>query len=266
MRTMGIWGMISMLFFFAVHRGVRVLKPSPVEYISSYIVYPFLRVSSAITAPIHRWFDDRRDMRDLVLRYKQLQAEHETLQEHYIQARALHDIDEDIKELAVFKKEHSHDNGHIAQVMLRHLSDDAHFFLVDAGAQHGIEPDMVALYKNCIVGRVSHVYPYHCKVTLVSDALCKIAAYCSDTKAAGIHEGLNMAHATTLRHVSHLAKVRNGDLVLSSGEGLIFPRGFAVGTVESYTHDGLLYSITVKPMLDFASMNYCMLIKRGALQ
>ena len=262
MRTIGLWLIGIVLFSLAVHRGILVAQPSIWERVSSYITYPFMRISSGIVIPIQQWFYERAVARELLERHKQLREEYADLRSTYIRCRATHDADEDTQDLAAYNQTAEH-KGHIAQIMMRHFSDQAHYYLVDAGSAHGIEPDMFALYKDCLVGRVTHVYPYYCKVVLITDAMCKVAAYCSETKSSGIHEGLNILNATTLRHVSHLASVQESDLVLSSGEGLIFPRGCALGTVQSYSHDGLLYTIRVQPLLDFNTLQYCVLARRG---
>jgi len=264
-RTIGLWIIGIVLFSFAVHRGIVVAHPSIGECTSSYITYPFLRICSAIINPITHWCSERALAHDLLVQHKRLLDDYATLQQEYIRCRAKQDMYDDTQDLITFNNI-SEEKGHIAQIMMRYISDQSHYYLVDAGSEHGIEPDMVALYKECLVGRVTHVYPYYCKVVLVTDALCKISAYCSETKTTGIHEGLNNTRATTLRHVSHLASMQNDDLVLSSGEGLIFPRGYSLGTVETHSHDGLLYSITIKAMLDFNTLQYCLLTRRGALR
>jgi rod shape-determining protein MreC len=264
-RTIGLWIIGIVLFSLAVHRGIRVAHPSPWEYYSSCITYPFMRISHGIMDPITRYFYERSLARDLLTRHKQLLADYADLQADYIRVRSEQDINDDAQDLLEYNAEQLDFKGHLAQIMMRHISDQSHYYLVDAGSYHGIEPDMVALYKECVVGRVTHVYPHYCKVVLITDNLCKVSAYCSETKSSGIHEGLNALRATTLRHVSHLARMQEGDLVLSSGEGLIFPRGYALGTVESYTHDGLVYSTTIKPLLDFKNLQYCILVRRGEL-
>jgi rod shape-determining protein MreC len=264
MRTIGLWLIGIVLFSLAVHRGIIVAQPSIWERASSYITYPFMRISSAIIIPIKQWFYERAVMRELLERHNALRDEYADLRGAYIRCRAAEGIEEDTNDLISYN-ETSEDKGHIAQIMMRHFSDQGHYYLVDAGSVHGIEPDMFALYKNCLVGRVTHVYPYYCKVTLITDQMCKVAAYCFETKASGIHEGVNAVNVTTLRHVSHLSMVQENDLILSSGEGLIFPRGYALGTVASCTHDGLLYSIRVQPLLDFNTLQYCVLSRRGDL-
>jgi rod shape-determining protein MreC len=263
MRTIGLWFIGIVLFSLAVHRGIIVAQPSIWERVSSYITYPFMRFSSGVVIPIQQWFYERAVARELLERHKQLREEYADLRGAYIRCCAAEGIQEDTQDLVAYNETSEH-KGHIAQIMMRQFSDQAHYYLVDAGSAHGIEPDMFALYKDCLVGRVTHVYPYYCKVVLITDPMCKVAAYCSETKSSGIHEGLNILNATTLRHVSHLSMVQENDLVLSSGEGLIFPRGCALGTVASYTHDGLLYSIRVQPLLDFNTLQYCVLARRGA--
>jgi rod shape-determining protein MreC len=264
MRTIGLWLIGIVLFSLAVHRGILVAQPSMWERVSSYITYPFMRISSGIVIPIQQWLYERAVARELLERHKQLREEYADLRSTYIRCRAVEDIQEDTQDLAAYNETAEH-KGHIAQIMMRHFSDQAHYYLVDAGSAHGIEPDMFALYKDCLVGRVTHVYPYYSKVVLITDAMCKVAAYCSETKSSGIHEGLNILNATTLRHVSHLATVQENDLVLSSGEGLIFPRGCALGSVQNYSHDGLLYTIRVQPLLDFNTLQYCVLARRGVV-
>lgn len=264
MRTIGLWVIGIVLFSLAVHRGIIVAQPSMWERVSSYITYPFMRISSAVIIPIQQWFYERAVMRELLERHTALRQEYGDLRGAYIRCRAVEGIQEDTQDLISYNETAEH-KGLIAQIMMRHFSDQAHYYLVDAGSEQGIEPDMFALYKDCLVGRVTHVYPYYCKVTLITDQMCKVAAYCAETKSSGIHEGINAAHVTTLRHVSHLSTVQENDLVLSSGEGLIFPRGYALGTVSSYAHDGLLYTIRVQPLLDFNTLQYCVLARRGDL-
>jgi rod shape-determining protein MreC len=152
--------------------------------------------------------------------------------------------------------------GSIAQVLARHFSSSNQFFLVDAGSSHGIKKDMVALYCNAIVGRVAEVYPWYCKVCLITDVDCKVAAVCLKKKASGIHEGINDESQSIMRYVSHLELVTIGDDVFSSGEGLVFPKGFALGKVVFADKGELFYAITIRPSLDFQTLRYCTLVAK----
>lgn len=123
---------------------------------------------------------------------------------------------------------------------------------------------MVALYKNCIIGKVTEVYPCHSKIVLVTDRTCNIAAVCAQSKALGIYHGANEEWTAHLEHVSHLAIIEQGDLVLSTGEGLIFPRGFGLGRITRSTRDGLFYTISLAPLVDVRAISHCYLVQKGA--
>lgn len=170
---------------------------------------------------------------------------------------------EDIEELVNFKKRYSVENVYCAQIIMRNFSDNEHSILVDGGSRQGIVPDMVAVYKNCLVGRVTHVYPYYSKVLLMSDAGCKVAAYCRSSKIRGIHEGMYNKECSLLQFVSHLHEVKKDDVVLSSGEGLVFPQGFGLGKVQACEPNGLYHKITVVPLINVDALHYCYLIKKG---
>ena len=55
--------------------------------------------------------------------------------------------------------------------------------------------------------------------------------------------------------VSNLADVTLGDVVVASGVDGMYPRGFAIGTVEKSERGPSLYRlITVRPAVDFSSL------------
>jgi cell shape-determining protein MreC len=110
---------------------------------------------------------------------------------------------------------------------------------------------------------VTEVYPWYCKVCLITDSDCKVAALSHQTGATGIHEGTNDTLHTIMRYVSHLTTVHNEDDIFSSGEGLIFPKGFMLGKVVCVHKGDLFYTVTVRAALDFKTLCYCTLIAKG---
>jgi len=233
------------------------------EHISSYIAYPALVVHCHAIDPVKIWFFQRKTMQKLTRELEEVCQERDTLLAENITLRASSGYVEDIAELITFKEQYEISYARVAQILVRHLSDQAHFFLIDAGTTHGIEVDMVAIYKNCLVGKIIEVYPWYSKVQLITDARCKIAGHCTDTNVQGIYEGINHENQTTLRYVSHLNHVKEGDMIMSSGEGLVFPRGFALGRVTDIFTNGLHHTIAAKPLIDLRSIKYCLVIAKG---
>jgi rod shape-determining protein MreC len=252
-------------FFFFGRYGVS-WRHSVIGNIPSCFLYPVLRIQQWCIEPVQRWFYDRATVAQLRYDCYELCKERDFLLSENIAFKAEHAYQSSTTDVMAFKKRYERTGEHIVQILARHLSHNNQFFLINAGSYHGVEKDMVALYGNCLLGRVTHVYPWYCHVSLITDPLCKIGALCAKTGAMGIHEGLNSTSKTIINHVSHLDKVEIGDMILSSGEGLIFPQGFSLGIVESCNKGDLCYTIYVRPLVDFAAIRYCTLVAKSDIE
>ncbi len=253
---------LGVLVFFLGHR-LFFVSSGMIKQASSYVVYPMLLFHRYTLEPIKTWFESRARAVELKVVIDDLREERDILLEENITLRATQSYLEDTRELREFSVRYNDAHLVTTQVLARHFSNCAHFFLIDVGSNQGITEDMVAVYRNCLVGRVTEVYPWYSKVRLITDAACKVAAYCVQTRASGIHEGVHKENETTLRYVSHLNDIREHDLVISSGEGLIFPQGFALGCITEIQLDGLYYVVTIKPLIDLQRLRYCSILAKG---
>lgn len=262
---------IKILSFFLV--GMLMLYPanrflfsfsSITNGISSVFLYPFLLAQRSLVVPTKQFFERRTRRYFLEQRvHTQTKKNHDLLAEN-IRLRASLAYHDTIEELIDFKKRYHDSHAMIAQIIFRQMNEEEHFFLINKGSLHGVFKDMVSMHKNVLIGRVTQVYPLYSKLVLVTDKSCKVAAYCARTKASGIHVGTNMQGKATLQRVSHLARMKQGDMVISSGEGLVFPQGFGLGRVRTAQLDGLHYTIDVEPLIAFNTLNYCALLQKGA--
>ena len=256
-----LYGSVLSLFVFVGFSSFFSL--GMLERAVSYIVYPLLVAQHKLVTPLKSYFQQRRTVTELGRLIAKVQADRDELISENISLHSLLSYALETEELVRYKKRYDDAHMILAQVLMKHYSEQSHYFLLDKGSHDGIEPDMIAVYKNCLLGKVIDVYPYYCKVVLVTDKTCKVAAYCTQTSAGGIHQGVCKENETTLHHVSHLEKLIQHDLVLSSGEGLVFPKGFALGKVKSYESNGLYYAITIEPLLDIRKLAYCYIVKKG---
>lgn len=239
------------------------LRSDWVKQIASYFVYPILLVQHVVVDPIKQQHDEVAQVEALQNKMTSLQKEYQQLLAENVQLKASLAYLRDIKELSDFKKRYQKNEGNIAQVLVRHFSEKEHYFYIDGGSNKQFEKDMVVLYKNNLIGKITEVYPWYSKVALITDKHCKVAAYCNKTKAQGIHQGANEEASSTLRYVNHLEKVQKGDLVLSSGEGLVFPQGFALGTIKTCQTADLYKEITVEPRCDLRRLDYCYILPKN---
>lgn len=241
---------------------VSLFSRGSAEHISSYLMYPVLVAQHTMVLPVKNFFAEKKTVQQLQADLETLRLEREKLIADNITLQSSLQYAHEIEELLKFKQQYEYNDAILAQVLARNMSDQAHFYLVDGGENKGIEKNMVAVYSNGLIGKVEEVYPQYSKVVLITDRLCKVAATCTATNTCGIYEGCNTENKGLLNRVSHLDELKEGDLVISSGQGLVFPRGFALGTIKKYTQDGLMYHVELEPLFDLGSINYCFIMAK----
>lgn len=256
-----IAGAIALCIGFFVYRSC--MNPGGIlERYGSVIVYPMLVVQHKLVSPFKSYFQNRKTVAELEQQLIALRQEHDNVLAQNIELHGMMNYAQDTQELIEFKKNYDFTQASLGQVLLKNFSEQSHFFLIDKGTNAGITKDMVAIYKDCLIGRVTEVYPRYSKITLISDQSCKVAAYCAQSKATGIYQGDNQEWNSRLNHVSHLAQLEPGELILSSGDGMVFPRGFGIGKIKSFENDGLFHQVTVEPLVDLHAINHCYLVQK----
>lgn len=233
------------------------------ERMMSYIAYPFIKMQHTIVQPINRGIDSIKKYKNLETLYQETVEEKNQLLADIIALHGRLQFITENQELIEFNKRYQQ-QGILTQIMSKEFSPNGHFYIIDAGSVRGVTTDMVAVYKNCLVGRVVQVFPYFSKVVLISDATCKVAAVCAQTNTQGIYEGANNLKRAQIKHISHLEQLHKGDLILSSGQGLVFPRGFGLGKIQAFHVEGVQYVVHVDPIIDLKKLTYCYVLQKGA--
>ena len=242
--------MINRLFFFS---------PGMAEVSSSYILYPILKVQNFFTDPLSRYFSKKSDIAALHQDIDVLQAANDDLQAKVISLEATLNFEQATQEIRDFAKIYDFSQQKLVQVLLRSFDDAGHFYWVDAGANKGISCNMIAVYKNNIIGRVIHVDALYSKIALITDKRCKITAACAHTKSVGIYEG-NNSFEPSFEFVPHYEALELDDLLIATGQGLVYPQGFAVGKIKSFEVLDVAYKVIVQPLVDVQQLDFVYLI------
>lgn len=230
----------------------------------SYGVYPLLKIQQPLMALCERMRAHRMTVQQLRARVAELEQDNHRLMIELVELYARRHDEKLVQELIGLRDRYTQHAMIGAHVMVTLLSEHEHALLVDAGEKAGVELGMVAIADNALVGKVTHVYPWYSKITLVTDQSCKIAAYCAKSGVHCIHEGMLDTHATRITHVHHYDPLEEGDIILSSGQGTVFPSGFALGSIRSITVcDGLWKQATVQPLIDPMQLTHCVLFHKG---
>lgn len=242
--------MVNRLFFFS---------PGMAELTTSYILYPIIKTQKIFTDPLSAYFSKNFDIVKLQKNIDLLEESRQDLFARIIELESTLDFQNRSKELRDFAQKYDFSQQKITQILMRSFDDAGHFFWVDAGSNAGISLNMIAIYKNNIIGRVIHADPFYSKIALITDKRCKIAVSCLQAKTVGVYEG-NNSFTASLEFVPHYEKLILDDLLISTGQGLVYPQGFAVGKIKSLEIQGVAYKVVVEPLIDLQQLEFVYLI------
>jgi rod shape-determining protein MreC len=135
---------------------------------------------------------------------------------------------------------------------------------IDRGSADGVQENMAVIAPTGIVGRVVGSPAAHAaRVQLVIDRHAAAAAISERARAGGMIVGQDEPGKPPLRMelVSNLSDLKIGDVIVTSGADGIYPKGFAIGRIESVERGtGLYLAVTVRPAVDFRSLEEVLVV------
>ena len=143
---------------------------------------------------------------------------------------------------------------------------------IDRGSADGVVADMAVIAPSGIVGRViGPVGRRAARVQLIIDRNAAAGAVTERARAGGMVVGAEADPPLRMELVSNLSDVKAGDAVVASGVDGIYPKGYAIGRTESASNrgGGLYQTITVRPAVDFSSLEEVLVVlvpPRGAMR
>jgi len=129
-------------------------------------------------------------------------------------------------------------------------SPDSRTVTIDRGSKAGVHVNMAVIAPTGVVGRVVTPTSHASKVQLLVDRNAGAGALIERSRAQGVVLGTG-EELLRMNYVSDIADVKIGDAVVTSGIDGIYPRGFAIGTVQSVDRGNGLSVIRVRPSVDF---------------
>jgi len=105
---------------------------------------------------------------------------------------------------------------------------------IDLGSRHGIRTNQPVLTATGLVGRISEVAYTRSQVILVGDPNCRFSGQVNGTADKGIvapNDSSFDRQLVDFIYVPPSVTLKPGSLVITSGEGGIFPRGIPVGQI-----------------------------------
>lgn len=261
-----VWLIHLFYVFFFLFLINRIFFPSSgmAERSMSYVLYPFFKIHANLTQSLQQQAQDRQTLQGMHKELSCLRIENDLLKGRIAQLQAQQYFIDDTRELVDFARGYEIENKQVAKILWSCCSPQEDIIFIDGGSNKNCLKDDIVVYKNAIIGRIVEVYPWYSKVALITDLRCRIAARVGDD-ASGICCGKNNKELE-LSFVPHYKPVMVGDIVFSTGQGMVYPQGFALGVVQSVVTDLVSHTIVVKPQFEIANISYVYVLHKGASQ
>ena len=150
----------------------------------------------------------------------------------------------------------------IAQVM----SIDSHPFrdvvVINKGFSSGVYEGQAVIDEFGVVGQVTSVATTSSRVILISDSTHAIPVRIERNGVRAMIEGTGRISSLKANNVPHSIDIKEGDVMVTSGLGGIFPEGYPVAKVTKVDHDLSLpfAQITAEPTAQIDRVNRVLLL------
>lgn len=139
-------------------------------------------------------------------------------------------------------------------------------YLIDKGTKDGVEKDMVIISSQGLVGKITRSEEnFSIMQTILNENIAVAAMVESTRESTGIIKGIGNGKNRNLISLTNLpidSEIKEGDVILTSGLGRMYPKEIRIGEVISVETDNVkvMKSAVVKPYVDFNKLEELVII------
>ena len=214
----------------------------------STVVSPLQKIVYNINSRVKETVDFFLNFSEVKLENEQLKQKNAELANELIEYESLKDEVERLREALNFTESRSNYN---------YVGVNIDGYIIDKGSNDGIAKNMVVVSYKGLVGKVTKVSSNFAVVQSILNENIAVAVMDQQTRdATGVLQGLSDKKDTNMTVVYNLtidSDVKEGDIIITSGLGKIYPKEIPVGTVVSVQEDNVkvMKSAVVEPFVNF---------------
>ena len=149
-----------------------------------------------------------------------------------------------------------------AEIISKDFNED--YILIDEGSTAGIvEGQPVITESKIVLGRISEVYEGFARVMLISNKKSFLDAKIQDKEIRGVVGGKGNL-SLSLSHVLRDQEIQEGDFVVTTSLGEIFPKGLLVGKVGEIKRSDIepVQEASLAPFFDLTQLENVFIISK----
>ena len=213
-------------------------------------------VSDVVALPVRLYNVDQQN--------QQLAAQVADLEEKLAEHNEIKGENERLKAQLNFKNGLGEDfKMESAEVIAREADNWFALATINKGSANGIKQDMAVVTPAGLVGRITNVTKHTAEVLLITDPRSGVGCLVQESRAPGIVEGVIGGRGiVNMVHIASDEAPSEGEQVVTSGYGSVFPKGIPVGTVleANKEESGMFFTAVLQTAVDFNRLEEVMVI------
>ena len=258
---------ISSLSLIAFSTFGQESLPQPMTWVNDFTAM-VARLISTPTNSIMQFGDSVTNLQNTYQENQQLKKQLSTLQSLEAQNTILKEENKQMTNLLKLKPTLVGKTVIAASVISRAPENWLDKLTIDVGSNNGVKENMSVMTDSGLIGRVSEVGPTSAKVSLVTsdqeDAVEIAAGVRSDDGIFyGVIDQYDSSHNRLIvNQIPKEAKIKEGNLVTTSGLGGVSPEGLIIGKVAKMEDDefALAKRVYVEPAANFNDIRHVFVI------
>ena len=214
----------SILFFILTLSLLLIInnKTPQVTWIRSHVLNA-TGVWNNWMSSIYQYRSLKRENEIIRIRLAALSYENSLLKEAYLE-------NDRLRQMLDFKKSSAYDLIP-ASIIVQNYEGFSHAILLDIGTSDGVQPGMPVLASKGLVGRVVTAGDHISVVQVLDDINFRVGAMIQRTRITGIVKNTD-ENKLILNYVPITEDIKLGDVIITSGNSAIYPKGIEIGYVS----------------------------------
>lgn len=125
----------------------------------------------------------------------------------------------------------------LAEILFTPRDPFSHKITLNKGSRHHIQLGQAVIDEKGIVGQITQLYPWSSEVTLLTDKDHSVPVQVVRNSLRSVVSGTGKNDELELRYLSVNTDIQQGDLLVTSGIGGVYPPGIPVATVLKIERD-----------------------------
>ena len=230
------------------------------------IVAPFQRGLYTVSSTVYNFFSEIDERRNMKGNYEALKEKVAHLEKELVKLEELEKENKRLKELLRFADQNEEFIVTGARVIAKNPGNWFNLITIDKGEKDGISVNMAVVTEKGLVGRVVEVAENWSKVRTIVDGQSAVSAIIQRNRDNGIVKGNNSLvmedGMCRMIYLPEDSSVVEGDKVITSGLGDIFPKGIYIGEVKEVIKEerNLYKTAIIEPGVDFQRLEEVLVV------